>query len=89
MKTEAMITHNTSRKAFPKPEGQNAPFVNKPDRHGMDLDAHYAQPRFWDKTVVGRPLTDAAIARYERQGRYGRSHLRIPDSSHGRLIYST
>jgi hypothetical protein len=87
MKTEAMITHNTSRKAFPKPEGQNAPFVNKPDRHGMDLDAHYAQPRFWDKTVVGRPLTDRRIAFYERQGRY-RERRAVWQQNGNRLVYS-
>jgi hypothetical protein len=37
----------------------------------MDPYAHYAQPRIWDKLVAARPLTDVAIARYQRQGRYG------------------
>ena len=44
----------------------------------MDINAHYSIPRFWDKVVLGRPLTDAAIARYMRQGRYGRAQLKAP-----------
>jgi hypothetical protein len=53
----------------------------------MDPDAHYAQPRFWDRLVAGRPLTDAAIARYQRQGRY-RERRAVWQQSGNRLVYS-
>jgi hypothetical protein len=32
----------------------------------MNPDAHYARSRWWDRIMAGRPLTDAAIARYQR-----------------------
>jgi hypothetical protein len=53
----------------------------------MNDRAHYSIPRFWDKTMLGRPLTDATIARYMRQGRYGRCRLRLQETRFG-LVYS-
>ena len=55
----------------------------------MNPDAHYSLPRYWDKTILGRPLTDAAIERYRRRGWYGRAVLKAPGCAPlGRLVWS-
>jgi hypothetical protein len=51
----------------------------------MDPHAHYAQPRFWDKLIAGRPLTDVAITSYLRQGRYGRAQIRASNTASANL----
>ena len=53
----------------------------------MDPDAHFAQPRFWEKTILGRPLTNAVIARYQRQDRYRKRRAQWQQSGN-RLVYS-
>ncbi len=37
-------------------------------RVNMGLDAHYTKPRIY--TITGKPLTDARIEHYQREGRY-------------------
>lgn len=55
----------------------------------MSDRAHYAQPRFWDKIILGRPLSDEAIARYQRAGKYGRAVLKAPgDTALGQIVWS-
>jgi hypothetical protein len=44
----------------------------------MDPDAHYSIPRFWEKVALGRPLSDATIARYQRRGWYARGQFKAP-----------
>jgi hypothetical protein len=51
----------------------------------MDPHAHYAQPRFWDKLIAARPLTDAAIARYALQGRYHQANTNMINHPQGGL----
>jgi hypothetical protein len=42
----------------------------------LDVDAHFAQLRFWDKVALGRPFTDAAIERYRPRGWYARGQFK-------------
>jgi hypothetical protein len=55
----------------------------------MDPDVHYAQPRWYYKLIQSRPLSDAAITRYMRQGRYARGQFKAPGGAPlGRLVWS-
>jgi hypothetical protein len=55
----------------------------------MDPGVGYAQVGWWDRLFVRRPLTDPAISRYQRAGRYGRAGLKAPGGpSLGRLVWS-
>ncbi len=51
----------------------------------MDPRAHFPAPRHWELPILG-PLTNAKIARYERQGYYGRKSFKA--TAHGALVYS-
>jgi len=53
----------------------------------MDVNAHYSIPRFYDKIILGRVLTDAAVERYRRRGRY-RARRVVWQQSGNRLVYS-
>ena len=74
---------DTKMKPEPRVEGcaESLPGVCMSDR------AHYSIPRFWDKTILGRPLSDATIARYQRAGRYGRQFKAPGNTPLGRLVY--
>jgi hypothetical protein len=55
----------------------------------MDPEVGYAQVGWWERLFVRRPLTDAAISRYQRAGRYGRAVLKATGvAALGRLVWS-
>jgi len=69
-------------KPEPRVEGcfEDTPHVS------MDRFANYVQPR-WDSISVTSPLTDAAIRRYQRRGRY-RERRTFCHQIRSRLLYS-
>ena len=55
----------------------------------MDVNAHFARARFWDKVILGRALSDLRIEFYMRQGRYARGQFKAPGNTPlNRLIWS-
>jgi hypothetical protein len=52
----------------------------------MDPRVFYAAPRWYGRPTT-RPLSDRAIVRYQRAGRYNRPP-RLRDTAQGRLVWS-
>jgi hypothetical protein len=71
-----------------KPEPRVEGCFEDVPRVSMSRDAHYIVPH-WETFTATRVLTDAAIERYQRQGRYGRGLLRTPGGAPlGRVVWS-
>jgi hypothetical protein len=70
-----------------KPEARVEGCLEDTPRVAMSEDALYSIPRFWEKAILGRRLSNAAISRYEQLGSY-RERRGVWQQSGNRLVYS-